>query len=483
MIPPASRLSQVTSSPAFLSFVRLIAWPLLLVTAALTYADPDLWGHVRFGDDILSTGTLASVDPYSFTQDRPWVNHEWLSEVVMALCYRLGGTVGLVGLKIFVVGLALIIIFRHLSSNVPPLFSAAGLAIVVWGAFPLTTTVRPQLWTFLGLAVLISTLVRSPRSWWLPFIFALWSNLHGGWIVGLGVLWLWTLGQLHEKPRLISIGLPVIATGATLLNPDGWGLWQFIAETVRLGRQGITEWQPLWVAPRSEWLVWIIVVGTTVYVKPRHLRTWLIVIVLGAASAKVNRLAPLFVEVAVMALAADQVWAIPTTAPRVRTTRGAAIINAIAVAAITLAALFRSLPHLTCLPIESQWAADPGITEALAGRQGRLAVEFNWGEYAIWHLGPQIRVSIDGRRETVYSEVTLATQRSLALGRPQGLAWLSETKPDYLWFDASRIALKNAAQGDGYRIDSDTAHSFLAVRSDLPVVHRRPVNSERVCFP
>jgi hypothetical protein len=294
---------------------------------------------------------------------------------------------------------------------------------------------------------------------------------------------LWTLGQLHENPRLSSLGPALVATGATLLNPDGWGLWQFIAETVRLGRQGITEWQPLWSAPPSEWLIWLIVIGMTVWVKPRRLVTWLIVVVLGAASAKVNRLAPLFVEVAVMALAADRKWAIPPVASRERTARGPAIINAIAVGIITVAALVRSLPHLTCLSIESQWAADPGITQALAGRQGRLAVEFNWGEYAIWHLGPQIRVSIDGRRETVYSEATLATQRSLALGRPQGLEWLSITKPEYLWFDASRVDLKKAAQRYGYRIDSDTAHSFLAVRGDLPVVHRQPIDFKTVCFP
>jgi hypothetical protein len=482
MSGPSPQSEQTTSS-AFLSFAKLIVWPMLLVTAALTYADPDLWGHVRFGQDILTTGTLPKVDPYSFTQDRPWVNHEWLSELVMAICYRFGGTVALVGLKVFIVGLALLLIFRHLSSRVAPLFSAAGLAMVIWGAFPLTTTVRPQLWTFLGLSVLITTLARNPRPWWLPFIFAVWSNLHGGWIVGLGVLWLWTIGELYENHRLRNMGLAVIATGATLLNPDGWGLWQFLAGTVRLGRQGITEWQPLWVVPPSEWVAWLITVFATLWIRPRRVGNWLIFIVLGVASAKVNRLAPLFVEVAVMVLAVDRAWDVPTVPSHRRTARGAAIVNAIGVGIITVAAFARSLPHLTCLPIEAQWAADPGIVQALQGRRGRLAVEFNWGEYAIWHLGPQIRVSVDGRRETVYSEIALATQRSLALGRPEGVKWLSATRPEYLWFDASRIDLKKAAQSNGYRVDSDTEHSFLAVRRDLPIVRRRPGDFTRVCFP
>lgn len=35
---------------------------------------------------------------------------------------------------------------------------------------------------------------------------------------------------------------------------------------------------------------------------------------------------------------------------------------------------------------------------------GNLAVKFNWGKYVIWHLGTQIKVSIDGRRETVYPD-------------------------------------------------------------------------------
>ena len=39
-----------------------------------------------------------------------------------------------------------------------------------------------------------------------------------------------------------------------------------------------------------------------------------------------------------------------------------------------------------------------------SGTSGNLAVFFNWGQYVIWHLGPGIRVSIDGRRDSLYSE-------------------------------------------------------------------------------
>ena len=35
---------------------------------------------------------------------------------------------------------------------------------------------------------------------------------------------------------------------------------------------------------------------------------------------------------------------------------------------------------------------------------GNALVEFAWAEYCIWHLGPELKVAIDGRRETIYPD-------------------------------------------------------------------------------
>src|SRR4029079_11886746 len=68
--------------------------------ALSTIADPDLWGHLRFGLDIITSGHVRTTsDPYSFTADRPFLYHEWLGGVLMALAYRVGGTAGLSVLK------------------------------------------------------------------------------------------------------------------------------------------------------------------------------------------------------------------------------------------------------------------------------------------------------------------------------------------------------------------------------------------------
>ena len=75
--------------PRLLAGIGLV---LVLATAAIgTPADADLWGHITFGRDIISTGQIIQADAYAFTSDRPWVNHEWLSEVVFAGVYGLAG--------------------------------------------------------------------------------------------------------------------------------------------------------------------------------------------------------------------------------------------------------------------------------------------------------------------------------------------------------------------------------------------------------
>src|SRR5262249_15609406 len=87
--------------------LRWFRWAMVLLVfggASVTRADPDLWGHVRFGLDTMHARRLTSVDPYSFTQDVPWVNHEWLSEVQMGAAYATGGDTGLALLKAALTG-------------------------------------------------------------------------------------------------------------------------------------------------------------------------------------------------------------------------------------------------------------------------------------------------------------------------------------------------------------------------------------------
>src|SRR5579863_2095320 len=58
--------------------------------------DPDLWWHVRVGQDILASHHWATVDPYSYTvTGNPWMAYEWLGDIIIGTTAKLGGIVGL----------------------------------------------------------------------------------------------------------------------------------------------------------------------------------------------------------------------------------------------------------------------------------------------------------------------------------------------------------------------------------------------------
>ena len=479
---------------------------LALVSAAFVCAhaavDPDLWGHVRFGLDTLRDRSLASIDPYSFTQDIPWVNHEWLSEVAQAVAYRAAGVFGLIALKTILLGAAVALLSLGIRRAVEPyrwLLLAAGIVSLAPAAY----TMRPQLWTLLGIPALWWALQERRRLVWIPVIFALWVNLHGGWIVGIGVASLWLAGRFvdgradHSDRSLRETAADLVPTAvaiaagvaATLINPYGWRMWMFLLSTVRVTRN-ITEWRPLWqqdgVSSAVLWLLVAAVIVVPTLIRRRRSISWagaLPAAWLGVMSVFVTRLLPIFGEVAVLGLA--QAWTVRLNAdaivdgasaevrlkPDATAARQFLIIDAIVAAVIVLANV---IPQSRCLAIEGTWTPDlvaAGVFQA-PSVGGRLILPFDWGQYAIWHWGPRLRVSIDGRRETVYSENTLRVQTAVADALPEGIAFLVRERPEYVWLQTRQSgALASWLAANGYRLDVQTAQSFVATRADLPPLH------------
>jgi len=461
--------------------------------------DPDLWGHLRFGLDTVASGHLPITDPYSFTQDVPWINHEWLSEVTLALSYRAGGMVGMLLRKAIVLGAAFLVLVHH-TRSIHPQQRWWLLAAGIIGVAPAALTMRPQMWTLLFIPLLWHAL---NRRWLLaiPLLFALWANLHGGWIVGLGIGGLWLVGRVIDERSFRASLLEAVAVAAglaaTLVNPYGWRLWWFLLTTVRPSR-AIGEWRPAWEQSDATaallWAAIVLVIVMPTMVRRRASIAWagaLPVMWLGVMGLFVVRLVPLFGEVALLGLAGawrepggrvpDPAAAGPQTQdPPYKNPHR--IIDAVAVAAICLTNL---VSETRCLSIPADnWTPDLRAASALASpaAHGRLVLPFNWGEYAIWHFGPRLRVSIDGRRETVYSERTIDLQAAVEHGLAPGIEFLRATRPEYVWLATATGAPAAAwLKANGYRMDVETGESFIATREDVAPVTIAPPQSR--CFP
>jgi hypothetical protein len=477
----------------------LLRWPaiglltLAFAAATFTSTDADLWGHLRFGLDTLDTWTLPEKDPYSFTQDKPLLNHEWMSELQMAIAWRLGGSAGLALLKGAMILASFLLVWRA-QRGMRIGVRVATIAVLYFGTIHMTSSVRPQLWTLLFLAILARVLVEDAHRArpWLPVLFALWANNHGGWVVGLGVLGIWAAAEVvFNRQPLGSWALTVGAsTIATLATPYGWKLWQFVLETVRVERD-IAEWLPLWTTHWINWLPWIVSGGVAGWILrrpiPHRAAIAGVLALLAYMSLRVSRIESLFVVTTAIMLAPSlRALAPASTRPLQRATPAAEWSVVAAVVAVTLGAaacLFSST--LRCLPTLNERRADREAMRWLQTAQsGRLVIYFDWGEFALWHLHPRIVVSMDGRRETIYSDRRLAEHHAIVDGAAVGFETLAAWQPEYVWLPATSRTTREWLIANGFRVEVDTPRSFVAVRHDVPRLGPPgPTVSTRPCFP
>jgi hypothetical protein len=118
---------------------------------------------------------------------------------------------------------------------------------------------------------------------------------------------------------------------------------------------------------------------------------------------------------------------------------------------------------------------------------GRVVTFFRWGEYAIWHLPPSLKVSMDGRRETVYSDATIDGHLSLYDGNDKGLAYLDALGSDYVWLPRL-LPVSGTLQARGWAPIFTGPSSVVLARNDVARRFRaEPVSSPAVptsrCFP
>jgi hypothetical protein len=239
--------------PAFAA-AAVLAAIVLFVPAVLN--DSDTYWHLATGVWILDHRQVPQVDIFSYSRPgAPWVAHEWLSEVFMALAWRAGGWAGLLIFFAGSLGLAGWLMVRRVSA------SLSGLSLIVVSALALgciapSLLTRPQL---LALPVLVAWTAelmaarredRAPR---LAFalLMTLWANLHGSYVFGFllaGAFGLEALIAAGRKPWPVIRGWGLFAAASVaccLITPHGVEglIYPFQIMTLKF-LPSIVEWNP-----------------------------------------------------------------------------------------------------------------------------------------------------------------------------------------------------------------------------------------------
>jgi hypothetical protein len=248
-----------------------------LAAAALALAglfpgnNPDTFGHLAQGRQIVELGYVPPVDTWSLLPGppRPWHNYEWLSDLLFYGLYRGFGYDGLLGFKcalLLVTAWVLLSFARRLGGERAVLLG--GLSIIA--AIPVVRVRLSDRPHVLGLClaafylVLLSRLVDTPasaparRRWWpvaaLFGLHILWVNIHGSHLLGIAITSAFAvLSPLGNRGLLWStLALQALAS---CISPYGPAILFDALEHVLDPRYRhlITEWSP-WAEDDPPWM-------------------------------------------------------------------------------------------------------------------------------------------------------------------------------------------------------------------------------------
>lgn len=241
----------------------------------------DLWGHVAYGEWMLTQRQLPTEDPFAelATGVPVWAT-AWLGQVVFAAIDRALPLEGLADLfAVVVLATSLLLTWACTVRSQRGDIAVVSGCLAFGIAWSRHAVQRPEIFGQLGCATLLVMLAcwgwldgretlftrTKPGLRWMMALgmtglFALWANLHGSFIVGLGILAMVVAGRMIDRWRTTRHGLAVwcapqsqwewLACEAAVLgcclNPYGIDLLvQTIAFPTHPNLKSVLEWYPL----------------------------------------------------------------------------------------------------------------------------------------------------------------------------------------------------------------------------------------------
>jgi hypothetical protein len=240
--------------------------PLIFIFAGMQGArsllgDGDTGWHLRTGEWIISHGRVPDKDLFSFTKTGgAWFAWEWLWDVIFAWLHQHWGMASVVVGSALVIALTFALVFRLASRKSGNPLIAIVLTFLAVASSSIHFLARPHLVTLLFTVVFCTILERSrenrsPRMlWWLPVLTVLWTNLHGGWFIGIALVGLYGAGELAGglfggepgafrsavKRTLPYAGIAWLCLAGSLIGPYTYHLhvhiWEYLTDSFQRER-------------------------------------------------------------------------------------------------------------------------------------------------------------------------------------------------------------------------------------------------------
>ena len=441
--------------------------------ATTLLSDGDTGWHIRTGEWILANGRVPQQDPFSFTKaGEPWFAWEWAWDVMFALIHRNWGLGGAVVASLVVLSLTYTLVYKlALRRSGNPLVSIALAAGAAAGS-SMHWLARPHLFTLLFMAIFLWILesVREARGQWpvaggrqdrgqddrgqktedgratsalwlLPILTVLWTNIHGGFFIGIILCGAYGGGELlgaafaSDRGSRVdafrrSLGYLGAAAGcsvASLVNPYTYHLHQHIYEYVRdpYLMQTIQEFQGTnfqwgsmiffelmlvaglaaagWYAMRKQFTEALLVIGwghlallvvrnvpVFMIVAPlviaRPLCAWMAALSEAPVAAWIRSLFRTVLEIGGEIVPLERPWRLHAVSAGVLAVLGLAILSPAASGKLK--------------PVYDPKRYPEAALSSISAPEQRVFTHDEWGDYLIYRLSPQgSKVFVDGRSD------------------------------------------------------------------------------------
>ncbi|MDA8078327.1 MAG: hypothetical protein M0Z79_05250 [Nitrospiraceae bacterium] len=426
-------------------FAIFLMFGALMFSLTVPVSDPDFWWHVASGRWMAENRSLLDIDPFSMTFhfSEPTLSRDfilkqyWVAQLLFYLVFTVSGLHGIIVFCAAVFTLMFYVLYRLMRmSGAPVILSVLFVFLatrVIVDEFGYIGT-RPQMWSSLFTVVTLYLLemLRLKRRWAffaIPALMLVWSNMHGGYILGDIIIVIYMAGALlFRTGDRIFYAVTASALLASGINPNGFTAFvsaPFLGPVLTsfnllsqqqlksmmdsvVEMQSIFEHASLMGIIRSlpffsgifilSIVSYAINIGNLRKIRKDHMLLFLLVLFMGVRSI---RFIIFFVAVATYITAANlKIFFDSFSLPRIAAARKVAL-TATAVVIVALSTVYaRAGIHTTGLAYENPYASDYGDVVSFMEQEhlsGNIFNDYNSGGFLIWRLSPDIKVFIDGR--------------------------------------------------------------------------------------
>ena len=374
----------------------------------------DLAYHLKVGELIVAERAVPRTDVLAWTTaGRHWLDQNWGAQLALYGIWRLGGFPLLTVANALCTVAAWGLVAAACRRRTANLRLIAGAVLAGYAAAAAAFSARPQMFSMLLFAAelyLLEVARTRPRAALaIPLLMPLWANLHGAFVVGVGLLVVEVAAAVWRRDRpgaVRSVLVTAASLAALLVNP--WGVRvlgyavSFPSSTTVTGI--VAEWGPATLRKPAGALI-LVAIGALVVALVRapsperapeqRLRMALLAgLALGATRA--GAWFGLALPVALCALAR------PVPARPAGAERGVPVLSGLVLAVLAVMLVMASplrnvpsgsRPELRAAPVATAtWLATPP-------QPGRMFNYQPWGSYLEFRLGPRVQVAFDSRVE------------------------------------------------------------------------------------